>query len=703
MANSALIEDLRKQFAENPRRVFARLANEYRKSGDLDVAIEICRAHVPLQPTYISGYIVLGQALFERGQPEEARTTFETALSLDPENLIALRQLGDIARASGDLDAARGWYHKLLEVDPQNDDIAAQLEALDAPTHSTAPATPVEASTVSWSDIHPDSETVTPLSTQAMQPTRPRFTIGVIPENLTVGKSPKSAPASAPDSAPAPSAPAAAAKEESRAPEPIAEESAVSATLPEFFGGFDRHSPTPPAATPVIQAVEHEGELTYDASEMSADSAEASLPELMDISDLAPADPEPSDADLPPITTTAQFSVPAMPTAPAAPAVPPATAAELATLFAGPELETPMRVDSAGTNEGSTASSAQNDSRTFEEEPYDPTVGRMLELSSRTSSDALLPDLMMTESGAELLREQGHIDQAIYVYRHLAAKNPDDTSYAQRIAALERGAHSSIPLIADISQEIISAAKNRPYSTQSIRTFFTSFAMRQPPGEAAGEGAETAQASSQSAGEPSAHSAPESHAPEPPAANEAEVEAAPEDTDFAASEAKLAHTTSFAVPGFQATAPEAPPAAPVLAPEPPEIVSDDDRSALETLFSGKPKAAATDERAAAALASAFSEEFTPESTGPAGQPTRAASDALSLDAVFQSSRARTEGEHRASQPTVSFDEFFANRENGSGGGGAEGASEAAVETASLGDDSQSDLELFHEWLDGLKK
>ena len=60
MANSALIEDLRKQFAENPRRVFARLANEYRKSGDLDVAIEICRAHVPLQPTYISGYIVLG-------------------------------------------------------------------------------------------------------------------------------------------------------------------------------------------------------------------------------------------------------------------------------------------------------------------------------------------------------------------------------------------------------------------------------------------------------------------------------------------------------------------------------------------------------------------------------------------------------------------------------------------------------------------
>jgi hypothetical protein len=197
----------------------------------------------------------------------------------------------------------------------------------------------------------------------------------------------------------------------------------------------------------------------------------------------------------------------------------------------------------------------------------------------------------------------------------------------------------------------------------------------------------------------SAQGTPESHAPEPPATNVAHDYAAHEGADLAASEAQLAHTTSFAVPEVQATAPKAAAAAP--APVPPETVSDEDRSALETLFSGKPKIAATDERAATALASAFSEEFTPESTGPAGQPTRAASDALSLDAVFQSTRARSDGEHRASQPTVSFDEFFANRENGNGS--AEGTSEAAVETASLGDDSQSDLELFHEWLDGLKK
>jgi tetratricopeptide (TPR) repeat protein len=654
MANSALIEDLRKQFAENPRRVFARLANEYRKSGDLDVAIEICRAHVPLQPTYISGYIVLGQALFERGQPDEARSTFETALSLDPENLIALRQLGDIARASGDIDAARGWYHKLLEVDPQNDDIAAQLEALDVPTQSKTPlstttisATPAAAAPVSWSDIHPDSEIVTPLSPQAMQPTRPRFTIGVIPENISA------------DEKPAPATPAPAAKAETPAPEPIVDQNAVS--LPEFFAGFDRHSPTPPAASPVVSALDDSDELVIERTEVSFDSPSSSAPDLLDISDLSPESSRPATDDLPPITTTAEFSVPGMPVAPVAPAPasppasPPATAAELATLFAGPELEIPSREATAG------ASADKSDSGpTFEEEDYDPTVGRMLDLSHRTSSDALLPDLMMTESGAELLREQGHIDQAIYVYRHLAAKNPDDASYAERIAALERGAHSSIPLIADISQDIISAAKNRPYSTQSIRTFFTSFATRRPPEGAEAEGA----------------AAPTQESPEtsmPAASVAAQAEVAPE----------------------ASSTPEA-----TQTPLEPEHVSDEDRSALETLFTGNPKIAATDERAATALASAFSEEFTPDPTGPAGQPTRAASDALSLDAVFQNTRARADGEPRASQPTVSFDEFFANRENG---GASEGKGETAVETASLGDDSQSDLELFHEWLDGLKK
>lgn len=176
MASSALIDDLLKQFAENPRRVFARLANEYRKRGELDTAIEICRAHVPLQPTYISGYIVLGQALYETGQLDEAQRTFETALGLDPENLIGLRQLGDIARAKGDADGARGWYRRLLEVDPQNDEVEGLLRELDAPSESAAAAAPpAEQQPVSWNDIHPES-------TKTAEPAQSSPSAGPAPE-----------------------------------------------------------------------------------------------------------------------------------------------------------------------------------------------------------------------------------------------------------------------------------------------------------------------------------------------------------------------------------------------------------------------------------------------------------------------------------------------------------------------------------------
>jgi len=158
MANSALIDDLLKQFADNPRRVFARLANEYRKRGELDSAIEICRSHVPLQPGYISGHIVLGQALYDSGALEDARSAFETALALDPENLIALRHMGDIARANGDVERARAWYRQLLEVDPQNEEVAAQIESLGAaaPTQDSAPSAASE-EMGSWGEVSPEA------------------------------------------------------------------------------------------------------------------------------------------------------------------------------------------------------------------------------------------------------------------------------------------------------------------------------------------------------------------------------------------------------------------------------------------------------------------------------------------------------------------------------------------------------------------
>ena len=139
MAGTSRIDELRKKFDENPRRYFAPLANEYRKIGDFEQAIFICQEFLPQQPGHMSGHIVYGQALFESGRHDEARSVFETALALDPENLIALRHLGDIARAHGDTETASAWYRRVLESDPRNDEIAGILTSLDSNEGMSAP------------------------------------------------------------------------------------------------------------------------------------------------------------------------------------------------------------------------------------------------------------------------------------------------------------------------------------------------------------------------------------------------------------------------------------------------------------------------------------------------------------------------------------------------------------------------------------
>lgn len=130
MADPGRLDELKRKVEENPKRYFAALANEYRKAGDPELAIELCRTYLTQQPTHMSGCIVYGQALHDAGHTAESAAVFEQALTIDPENLIALRDLGDISRDAGDKVAAIRWYDKVLELDPRNEEIAAYVTSL---------------------------------------------------------------------------------------------------------------------------------------------------------------------------------------------------------------------------------------------------------------------------------------------------------------------------------------------------------------------------------------------------------------------------------------------------------------------------------------------------------------------------------------------------------------------------------------------
>jgi tetratricopeptide (TPR) repeat protein len=128
VAYSSEIEKLEKRWAENPRgRNFAPLADAYRKAGELDRAIELCKAGLEHHPDYVSAHIVYGRCLLDRGDEAGATAAFQRVLGLDPENVLALKMLAEIAERGGHLEDAVRWWGQLLAADPMNGEAAEAL------------------------------------------------------------------------------------------------------------------------------------------------------------------------------------------------------------------------------------------------------------------------------------------------------------------------------------------------------------------------------------------------------------------------------------------------------------------------------------------------------------------------------------------------------------------------------------------------
>jgi len=150
VAYTSEIEKLEKRWAENPKgRNFAPLADAYRKAGELDRAIELCKSGLERHPDYVSAHIVYGRCLVDQRQDRAAGEVFQKVLTLDPENILALRVLAEICERGKRFDEEVGWLAKLLAIDPMNGDAA---EALARAKGKAAAATRPRSSR-SWSSL----------------------------------------------------------------------------------------------------------------------------------------------------------------------------------------------------------------------------------------------------------------------------------------------------------------------------------------------------------------------------------------------------------------------------------------------------------------------------------------------------------------------------------------------------------------------
>lgn len=143
MADSR-IDELRRRLDRDPgSRLFAQLAEEHRKAGDLAEAIRVARAGLEKHPVYPSALLTLGRALLDSGDSAGARQELEQALRQAPDNILASRFLAQALEAQGDLEGALRQYGATLKMAPGDAQLGAHVNELRARSETGRPASQV--------------------------------------------------------------------------------------------------------------------------------------------------------------------------------------------------------------------------------------------------------------------------------------------------------------------------------------------------------------------------------------------------------------------------------------------------------------------------------------------------------------------------------------------------------------------------------
>src|ERR1700682_1567139 len=141
MAENSRLDDLRRRVQKDPASIaFAQLAEELRRSGGYQEAVDTCRAGLKIHPGYLSARVTLGRALIELGQLDEAQAELSRVLESAPENLAAIRGLAEIHHRHGDLVQALTQYRAALLLARNDPDLEETIADLSRQVEPAKPA-----------------------------------------------------------------------------------------------------------------------------------------------------------------------------------------------------------------------------------------------------------------------------------------------------------------------------------------------------------------------------------------------------------------------------------------------------------------------------------------------------------------------------------------------------------------------------------
>lgn len=117
---------------ETGPRQFLAVADEHRREGRPREAIDILEAGLAQNPSSVAGFVALGRLLQQTGQLDKAIGSFQSALKLDPQNLVAIRQLAEVHLARGEKVEAIKRLKLFRGLSPRDREVAELIRQLDA-------------------------------------------------------------------------------------------------------------------------------------------------------------------------------------------------------------------------------------------------------------------------------------------------------------------------------------------------------------------------------------------------------------------------------------------------------------------------------------------------------------------------------------------------------------------------------------------
>ncbi len=403
------IEELEKRLQADPNsRMFVQLAEEYRKAGLLENAVEICEEGLKKHPQYPSARVALGRALLESESFDRAAEEFESVLAQVPDNILANKFLGETYHRLGRLDDALQKYQIAQTLAPEDTELEGKIQAARDESADNAPA-----------------------------PLAPEEAASELPQPPPLFDMPASA-GSLPE------------------PPPMPLKLSMEDTLEPTFVD-------PPAASvlplPEAPPLEPPAETFFEGESVAPEEPEPeSEPEPEGEPDLAPIPlvdvTEPMVLEGPAYTTADNAAERSESETVSSPAVEPSEAApegEQVFEIAGdeppstpapalPSIEEPPSAPDPAFVQGPLVAAPEPPSA-----PLEPAPAAGPEDEVATPPSPVLPvlDEIETPTMAELYASQGHFDRAVAVYRNLLVRSPNETQYRERIEELEMLANAA--------------------------------------------------------------------------------------------------------------------------------------------------------------------------------------------------------------------------------------------------------------------